>query len=172
MFIFYFNILFCSIPFIFSVYDAKLVKCLYNYPVNNNFLHLNDVSAQCQKESVDSYSYEDALKRCAFDLNCVYVRVAEYDVYNETHGNSKLCFSANLSALYPINNGLVSIKVDMWECQRLNCDYFTIGFYKENNNNIFDRDTVTRTNSAQFCVGDPLGLYSEGYLMAERVRSK
>ncbi|UVC49534.1 hypothetical protein MACK_003372 [Theileria orientalis] len=90
-------------------------------------------------------------------------------LYNIKSNRKGICKSGQIiGQLEPVSSYSEAAR----ECQRLNCDYFTIGFYRDNNQNIIDRDTVTKTNSAQFCVGDPVGLYSDGYLMAERVHAK
>ncbi|EAN34153.2 hypothetical protein TpMuguga_01g00915 [Theileria parva strain Muguga] len=192
------------------VNEIKLVYSLYDYCINNNFLHLNDLSFHCDRESPDSYPYQEALMKCVEETDCVSVRVDEFDVYNESFGLSKLCYSSNLTDLYPLLNGRVSVKANrisgalsslyninlnrkgickpsqiigtletvssysdaIRECKRLSCDFFTLKFLKPRTPNTeFDKNVII-SNSAEFCIGDPIGVYSEGDLMAQKIPNK
>eukprot|EP00375_Theileria_parva_P003750 XP_766436.1 hypothetical protein [Theileria parva strain Muguga] len=101
--------------------------CKFNF---YKWVNLNFRSFHCDRESPDSYPYQEALMKCVEETDCVSVRVDEFDVYNESFGLSKLCYSSNLTDLYPLLNGRVSVKANRRECKRLSCDFFTLKFLK------------------------------------------
>ncbi|EKX74055.1 hypothetical protein BEWA_040930 [Theileria equi strain WA] len=187
------------------------VESFYDAGISANYLHINNVSLDCDEGFSAPVPYRDALVQCEKDKRCVLVTVKEFDVYESSYGKSSLCYSTNMNGIYSVKRGLISIKADKCsmkdafhtslnrrgickpgqlvgelhsltsfsdaarECQRLKCDYFTVSILQKSDN-LASSDRVSedesdskRVNSAWVCIGKPTGMYSEGFIMAQRL---